>query len=90
MKVLEKVPWDDLTTVVEGWMNTPRVKAIVQFIGLCLSSLGVPETHLPDAEQILLCVGAIVTTLVSYYYWFGHRHRLRRKDLEQKLKQVTF
>lgn len=87
-KILKNLPWDDMSTYVDNWMETERVKTIVGCIGKMLGFFGVPTTHHPDAEQILLFIGATVFTLFSYWYWFGYRHRRRRKDLERSLKQV--
>lgn len=87
-KILKHLPWDDMSQYIDNWAETPRVQLIVTFIGNTFAFFGVPATHHPDAEQILLFVCAMFLTLFSYWYWFGHRHRRRRKDLERSLKQV--
>lgn len=87
-KILKDLPWEEMSQQVDNWAETPRVKMVMASIGSALAVVGVPETHHPDAEQLLLFSGAVFFTLFSYWYWFGHRHRRRRKDLEKRLKQV--
>jgi hypothetical protein len=88
MNILKDLPWDQFTEIVKLRLESRRARAIVALVAQTLSFLGVPETHHPDASQILLYLSAIVTTLVTYYWWLGRSHQMRRRELEKKLKQV--
>ena len=48
-------------------LNTPAAALFPDLSGF----FGVPETHYPDAEQILLFIGATIFTLFSYWYGYA-------------------
>lgn len=88
MNILKDLPWDQFTEVVKLQLESKRARAVVALVAQTLSFFGVPETHHPDASQILLYLSAIVTTLVTYYWWLGRSHQMKRRELEKKLKQA--
>jgi hypothetical protein len=62
----------------------------VAFTHQLLVTVGVPENHTPDAEQLLLFITAVIVTLASYWYWLGKNHLLKRQHLESQLTKVPY
>eukprot|EP00904_Undaria_pinnatifida_P000727 jgi/Undpi1/10655/HiC_scaffold_29.g13104.m1 len=56
----------------------------------CNSSLEILGAPVPpmDAEQVGVWIAATVSTLASYYIFFGKRHRRRRKHLFAELREA--
>lgn len=59
-------------------------------VDTCNSSLEIVGAPVPpmDAEQVLVWIAATVSTLASYYIFFGKRHRRRRKHLFAELREA--
>ncbi len=60
---------------------------VTQRLAALLESLGVPPPY-PEADQIALCVTAVLSTLLLYFLLFGKRHRRRRKMLAKDLREA--
>lgn len=88
-KILKDLPWEKSAEMATKVLTSPRVTQFEAAVSSMLAFLGVPATHHPDAEQMLLYIVATVLTLVSYWYWLGYSHQRRRYELEKKLKQVN-
>lgn len=63
------------------------MRVIVQLCNSSLEVLGLPVQPM-DAEQVGIAIAATVSTLTSYYVFFGKRHRRRRKHLHAKLREA--
>lgn len=82
------IPWGAIDRLVENILTSQHMTNCVQFTHQLLTTIGVPENHTPDAEQLLLSVTAVIMTLVSYWYWLGKNHLRKRRDLESNLLKV--
>jgi ethanolamine-phosphate cytidylyltransferase len=82
------IPWGAIDRIVEDILASPRMLSCVAFTHQLLVTVGVPENHTPDAEQLLLFITAVIVTLASYWYWLGNNHLRKRRDLESQLTKV--
>lgn len=83
------IPWGVIDRIVEDILTSSHMKRCVEITHNILTTIGVPENHTPDAEQLLLSVTAVIVTLTSYWYWLGQNHLRKRRDLESKLTKVN-
>ncbi|GMI54071.1 hypothetical protein TeGR_g14848 [Tetraparma gracilis] len=87
---------DDLDVAVESLKQTldqllssPAALSLVSSLHSLLSSLGVPPSAHPTADQMALSLFCTVVTLVNYYLLFGGRHVSRRRALRQDLRRAA-
>lgn len=88
--LMNYIPWNFIDKIVEDILTSPSMKKCVLFTHSILITIGVPENHTPDAEQLLISITAVIFTLISYWYWLGHNHAMKRSDLESKLTKVIY
>ncbi|CAM9129329.1 unnamed protein product [Choristocarpus tenellus] len=73
--------------IIEVVLESYLMSRLVDICNYVLSALGVPPP-LMDAEQLGVWIAATLSTLASYYIFFGKRHRRRRKYLQTELRDA--
>lgn len=72
-----------MQTIVDAVHSEPMDAVMAQLHRL-LAWLGIPPPYI-GAGELLVAISSIGATLVTYYLFFGRRHRLSRKALAQDL-----
>lgn len=73
--------------VVEYVLESGPMRFLVRSINSSIDFMGVPVPP-TDAEQVGVWIAATLSTLASYYVFFGKRHRRRRKHLYFELREA--
>lgn len=73
--------------VVESVLGSAPMQFLVNSCNSFLEFVGAPVPP-TDAEQVGVWIMATVSTLASYYVFFGKRHRRRRKHLFAELREA--
>lgn len=73
--------------VVKFVLESAPMRLLVDTCNSSLEIIGAPIPPM-DAEQVLVWIAATVSTLASYYIFFGKRHRRRRKHLFAELREA--
>lgn len=68
-------------------LGSAPMTSLVNTFNSALEFFGAPVPP-TDAEQVLVWIGATLTTLASYYIFFGKRHKHRRQELYSKLREA--
>jgi len=79
--------WCILQAKTLDLLDSPFMLSLTQRLAVLLEALGVPPPY-PEPDQIVLCVTAVLSTLLLYFLLFGKRHRLRRKMLAKDLREA--
>uniref|UniRef100_A0A7S2V0A7 ethanolamine-phosphate cytidylyltransferase n=1 Tax=Fibrocapsa japonica TaxID=94617 RepID=A0A7S2V0A7_9STRA len=84
---LHEWTWHYLWAMTDYILTSKWMVLLVHWIHVVLIYFGVPPPH-PTAEQVGLCLGATISTLIAYYVFFGNRHLRRRKVLQRELNKA--
>lgn len=78
---------DGLESAALFVLGSAPMSFLVNTFNSSLDLLGVPVPP-TDAEQVAVWIAATVSTLASYYVFFGKRHKRRRQHLYAELREA--
>lgn len=73
--------------MAEHILGLPAVRSVLRMCKDTLEPLGIPLLSF-NAEHASIAIAATLSTLASYYIFFGKRHRRRRKHLHSQLREA--